>query len=87
MEDWKLRLEIWPWDKIFHALFQEKGDIPDKSLTESNRIGEESIKLILDNNLTGGVKRIAEAMSLNPHDHRHYLNRCYCYLRLSKYAQ
>ncbi|XP_058803705.1 uncharacterized protein LOC131671360 [Phymastichus coffea] len=62
----------------------------DSSISErdyilySEKFAEESINMILDNNLEGGLNSLVEAMQLNPTDDRHYLNRCYCYLRLNR---
>ncbi|XP_014208084.1 uncharacterized protein LOC106639141 [Copidosoma floridanum] len=40
--------------------------------------------MILNNNLTSAINCLTKAMSLNPSDYRHYLNRSYCYLRVEK---
>lgn len=66
----------------------DKNDLPDSAqVYYSQKFAEEAVDMvILDNNLTGALESITEAISFNPLDHRHYLNRAYIYLRISRPA-
>ncbi|XP_016844076.1 tetratricopeptide repeat protein 31-like [Nasonia vitripennis] len=51
---------------------------------QSKKFGEEGVELILENNVFEALKCFTKALADNPKDIRHFLNRCYCYLRLSE---
>lgn len=66
----------------------DKNSLPDSAqIYYSLRFAEDAVNMALgDNNLLGALDSINEAISFNPLDHRHYLNRSYLYLRMSRPA-
>lgn len=72
-------------------MFQVKNDLSSSTseknyVYHSEKFAEDAVDMMLENNLMGGLESLHEAMEYNPGDNRHYLNRCYCYLRLSRPA-
>lgn len=68
-------------NKRKHLLISDKNDI-----IYSDRYAEEGVEMILENNLMGALEYITVAIEYNPSDYRHYINRCYCYLRINQPA-
>ncbi|OXU22432.1 hypothetical protein TSAR_002842 [Trichomalopsis sarcophagae] len=61
---------------------QQRSTIEDDD--QSKKLGEKGVELILENNVFEALKCFTKALAHNPKDSRHFLNRCYCYLRLSE---
>lgn len=82
---------------IFHITFicdfqkiHNAGVIRDTAVSNHNYIAysekyaEQAVELLMENNLLAALEYLCEAIQFNSTDHRHYLNRSYCYLRMNK---
>ncbi|XP_011496588.1 PREDICTED: uncharacterized protein LOC105361176 [Ceratosolen solmsi marchali] len=59
--------------------------VPSVIKKKFNSIKDDQHKISINSQKQIALEYLNEAIVLKASDHRHYLNRCYCYLRMNKY--